>query len=101
MLDDIFHRIAQAAGSVHRDYYQRCVAAFGVGKAFVDVRGENGFDFAIQLEIENRGGRLLFCGCGGKGENQRRDAKDTECRGEREKTGRRMSPTGNKPKIAS
>src|SRR5262249_15480708 len=49
VLDDVFHRIAEPAGSVHGDEYKGGVAAFGIRDAFINVGGENRLDLAVKL----------------------------------------------------
>ena len=63
VLDDVFHRRAQAAGSVHGDENERGVAAGSFVDSFVQVGGEDWFDFGVDFQVEDGlGGGLGFIG---------------------------------------
>src|SRR6266404_7933464 len=49
VLDDIFHRVTEPAGSIHADENEGGVAVCGIRDAFVDVGGENWLNFAVDF----------------------------------------------------
>src|ERR1700676_3359039 len=71
MLNDVLHRLAQASGRIHGDQNKRRMPVRSVGNAFIDVRGEHRFDFAIEIEPQHDWIVRMFIG-GGRWQHQKR-----------------------------
>src|SRR6202008_3931013 len=69
VVDHVGHGIAETAGRIHGDQDERGLPVSGIGEAFIDVGGEDWFDFAIELQFENKG-RVLCPGFRGVQETE-------------------------------
>jgi hypothetical protein len=74
MLDDIFHRIFQAARRIHGDQHKARVRLVGLFDSIVEILGENRIDFAIDAQLDHlrrrrRRGRRRRRRCAGRGQH--------------------------------
>jgi hypothetical protein len=62
VMNHIRHRIAEAARRIHGDQHERGLAAGRVGEAFINIRGEDRLDDAIEFQLKDKW-RILHIGC--------------------------------------
>ena len=77
-LDDVLHGVAQTAGRIHGDENQGELAALGVRDAFFDISSEDGFDDAVQIQVEDDGGGRMFVGGNGGEKTKEREGRESD-----------------------
>jgi hypothetical protein len=56
VVNDVGHRIAEAAGGVHGDEHERGIAVRSLGETCINIVRKDRCDDAIEFECEDEGG---------------------------------------------